>query len=90
MKKEYQHIFEPFTVRRMTMKNRIMMTPMGTNYGESSGEMSFLHINYYEQRAKGGVGLIMVESQLSILRKVLTEPLSSVSTTIITCLVFSN
>ncbi len=26
MKKEYQHIFEPFTVRRMTMKNRIMMT----------------------------------------------------------------
>ena len=34
MKKEYQHIFEPFTVRRMTMKNRIMMTPMGTNYGD--------------------------------------------------------
>ena len=62
MKKEYQHIFKPFTVRRMTMKNRIMMTPMGTNYGESSGEMSFLHINYYEQRAKGGVGLIMVEN----------------------------
>ena len=62
MKKEYQHIFEPFTVRRMTIKNRIMMTPMGTNYGESSGEMSFLHINYYEQRAKGGVGLIMVEN----------------------------
>ena len=62
MKKEYKHIFEPFTVRRMTMKNRIMMTPMGTNYGESIGEMSFLHINYYEQRAKGGVGLIMVEN----------------------------
>mgnify|MGYP002094451127 CR=1 FL=1 len=44
------------------MKNRIMMTPMGTNYGEQTGEMSFLHINYYEQRAKGGVGLIMVEN----------------------------
>ena len=62
MKKEYKHIFEPFTVRRMTVKNRIMMTPMGTNYGEQSGEMSFLHINYYEQRAKGGTGLIMVEN----------------------------
>ena len=59
-KKSTSILFEPFTVRRMTMKNRIMMTPMGTNYGESSGEMSFLHINYYEQRAKGGVGLIMV------------------------------
>lgn len=62
MKKDYKHIFEPFTVRRMTVKNRIMMTPMGTNYGEQSGEMSFLHINYYEQRAKGGTGLIMVEN----------------------------
>ena len=62
MKSNYRHIFEPLTIRRMTMKNRIMMTPMGTNYGEQSGEMSFLHINYYEQRAKGGTGLIMVEN----------------------------
>lgn len=62
MRSEYKHIFEPLTIRRMTMKNRIMMTPMGTNYGEQSGEMSFLHINYYEQRAKGGTGLIMVEN----------------------------
>ena len=57
MRSEYKKIFEPLTIRRMTMKNRIMMTPMGTNYGEQSGEMSFLHINYYEQRAKGGTGL---------------------------------
>ena len=62
MRSEYKKIFEPLTIRRMTMKNRIMMTPMGTNYGEQSGEMSFLHINYYEQRAKGGTGLIMVEN----------------------------
>lgn len=62
MRSEYKKIFEPLTIRRMTMKNRIMMTPMGTNYGEDSGEMSFLHINYYEQRAKGGTGLIMVEN----------------------------
>ena len=62
MKSNYRHIFEPLTIKRMTLKNRIMMTPMGTNYGEQSGEMSFLHINYYEQRAKGGTGLIMVEN----------------------------
>lgn len=62
MRSDYRNIFEPLTIRRMTMKNRIMMTPMGTNYGEQSGEMSFLHINYYEQRAKGGTGLIMVEN----------------------------
>lgn len=62
MKSKYSHIFEPFTVQRMTMKNRIVMTPMGTNFGEQNGEMSFLHINYYEQRAKGGVGLLIVEN----------------------------
>ena len=50
MKNKYPHIFEPMTIRRMTVKNRIVMTPMGTNYGEQNGEMSFLHINYYEQR----------------------------------------
>lgn len=36
--------------------------PMGTNFGEQNGEMSFLHINYYEQRAKGGTGLLIVEN----------------------------
>lgn len=62
MKTKYSHIFEPFTVKRMTLKNRIVMTPMGTNYGEQDGEMSFRHIQYYETRAKGGTGLLIVEN----------------------------
>ena len=53
MKNKYPHIFEPMTIRRMTVKNRIVMTPMGTNYGAQNGEMSCLQINYSEQRAKG-------------------------------------
>lgn len=59
---KYPKLFEPFTVRRMTVKNRISMAPMGTNYGEQNGEMSFLHMDYYEQRAQGGTGLIIVEN----------------------------
>ena len=62
MKSNYQHIFTPLTVKNMTIKNRIVMMPMGTNYGEQNGEMSFLHINYYKERAKGGTGLIIVEN----------------------------
>jgi len=62
MHNKYPHIFEPITVRRMTVKNRIVMMPMGSNYGGSDGEMSLEHINYYEQRAKGGTGLIIVEN----------------------------
>ena len=62
MKSKYQHIFSPMTIRHMTVKNRIVMMPMGTKFGEQNGEMSFLHINYYEQRAKGGTGLLIVEN----------------------------
>ena len=30
MKSTYQHIFSPLTVKNMTIKNRIVMMPMGT------------------------------------------------------------
>ncbi len=62
MRSKYPHIFEPLTVRRMTLRNRVVMTPMGTNYGEQTGEMSYVHIHYYEQRARGGTGLLIVEN----------------------------
>ena len=62
MKKDYPKIFEPLTIKRMTLKNRVVMTPMGTNYAEPDGELSMLHLNYYDLRAKGGVGLINVEN----------------------------
>ena len=47
MKTKYPNIFEPLTVKRTTIRNRIAMTPMGTNYGEANGEMSNRHMNYY-------------------------------------------
>ncbi len=62
MRKDYPHIFSPLTIKRTTFRNRIAMTPMGTNYGETSGEMSSRHMNYYIERAKGGVGLIIMEN----------------------------
>ena len=34
MKSAYPKIFEPITIKRTTIKNRIAMTPMGTNYGD--------------------------------------------------------
>ena len=44
MKSDYRNLLSPLTVRNMTLKNRVAMTPMGTNYAEQNGEMSFLHI----------------------------------------------
>ena len=59
---QYKKLFEPITIRNMTLDNRLVMAPMGTNFGEQNGEMSFLHMNYYERRAKGGYGLLIVEN----------------------------
>lgn len=59
---KYQAIFEPLTIRRMTLKNRVMMPPMGTNFANNDGTFNPEHIAYYEQRAKGGTGLITLEN----------------------------
>lgn len=59
---EYKTIFSPVTIKKMTIKNRIVMPPMGTNYAGPNGELTDDHIKYYELRAKGGTGLIIVEN----------------------------
>lgn len=58
----YEQLFKPLTIKGMTLKNRIVMPPMGTNYGGEFGDFTDEHIKYYEQRAKGGTGLIIVEN----------------------------
>ena len=51
--KRYNNIFTPLTVKTMTIKNRVVMPPMGSNFGGANGEITEEHISYYEQRAKG-------------------------------------
>lgn len=62
MKNNFPHLFQPFTLRTMTVKNRIVMMPMGSDLAGHNGQMSDEHIKYYEQRARGGAGLILVEN----------------------------
>lgn len=54
-------LFEPLTVGRMTLKNRVVMPPMGTNYADAEGLVTDRIINYYADRAMGGTGLVIVE-----------------------------
>ncbi len=58
----YQHLFSPLTINGMTIKNRIIMPPMGTNMATINGEVSREQLEYYELRAKGGTGLITIEN----------------------------
>ncbi|HBV3146457.1 TPA: 2,4-dienoyl-CoA reductase, partial [Klebsiella pneumoniae] len=58
----YPHLFSPLTINGMTLKNRIIMPPMGTNMATLNGEVSQEQLEYYELRAKGGTGLITIEN----------------------------
>lgn len=60
--KEYRNLFSSLTIKNMTVKNRVVMMPMGTNLGGANGDILEDHIKYYEQRAKGGTGTIIVEN----------------------------
>ena len=58
----YKNLFSPITIKHMTVRNRVAMPPMGTNYGGAMGDFTDEHITYYEKRAEGGTGLIIVEN----------------------------
>ena len=62
MKNNYPHVFSPLSLRGMTMRNRVAMMPMGSDFAGHDGQLSDEHIKYYELRARGGTGLIIVEN----------------------------
>lgn len=57
----FEHLFSPFTLNGMTLKNRAVMPPMATGYGNADNTVSERLIAYLERRAKGGTGLIITE-----------------------------
>ena len=58
----YERLFSTGRIGRIEIKNRVVMTPMGTVIAAPGGGVNDDIIAYYEARAKGGVGLI--ESEL--------------------------
>ena len=51
-------LFEPFQIGSLQLKNRIVLAPMGTTSDQSCA-FNVYDVAYYEERAKGGAGLIM-------------------------------
>ena len=54
-------LFTPGKIGKLTIKNRAVLAPMQMMYGEHLGYAGEKAIAYYEERARGGVGLIIVE-----------------------------
>ena len=53
-------LLEPTRIGSMELKNRIVMAPMGMQLADASGAVSQREIDFYEERAKGGAGLIEI------------------------------
>ena len=59
----YEKLFTPFKIGKMEVKNRLVMSPMGTNSALANGRKTDNEIDYFIERAKGGVGMIIMGCQ---------------------------
>jgi len=58
----FTHLFTPGKIGKLEIRNRILQAPMGTFSYDAEGIPSEETINYFVERAKGGVGLIICHS----------------------------
>ena len=52
----------PAFIGNLELKNRMIMAAMGSNFASEDGHASEQLAAYYEERAKGGIGLIILET----------------------------
>ncbi|ADU30020.1 NADPH dehydrogenase NamA [Evansella cellulosilytica] len=55
-------LFTPITIKNVTLKNKIVMSPMCMYSSEGDGYISDFHYTHYISRAIGQVGLVMIEA----------------------------
>ena len=61
----FRHLFSPFQLGHVTLRNRIVSTPHNTHFG-SDGYVTQRYIDYYAEKAKGGAGLLQCFGSLGI------------------------
>ena len=63
---DFSPLFEPLAIgrgdRKIILKNRMVMAPMITRLANGQGEVTPRMVAYYAERAKGGIGAIIVEA----------------------------
>ena len=62
MNRRFPTMFAPIKIGTVTVPNRFVVPPMGNNFANTDGSLSDRSAAYYEARAKGGFGLITIES----------------------------
>lgn len=56
----FARLWEPGRIGRVELRNRMVLNPMGLLLGNHDGTVSDAEIAFYEARARGGVGLVIL------------------------------
>lgn len=59
---KYASLWQPLQLGSVTLKNRVVVTAHALQYADSN-LMTQQSVDYYEERARGGAGLILTEAQ---------------------------
>lgn len=62
MRSDFRHLLAPGRIGTLELRNRIFMSPMGSNLAEEDGSCGERILRYYEARAKGGAALVTMGS----------------------------
>jgi len=58
---DYRHLLSPGRIGPLELRNRIVLAPMGSFLAGEDGHITERHRRFYEERARGGAGLITTE-----------------------------
>ena len=58
----FERLYETLFIGEMRLRNRIVMSPILTNFGSSDGHVTEQPGGFYVERVKGDVGLVIVEA----------------------------
>ncbi len=59
---QFELLFSPIKIKYVSLRNRIVLPSMNTNFAEPDGSVSERFKRYYVERGKGGAGLLIVSS----------------------------
>jgi len=63
---KYRHLFTPLRIGAMTVENRLVMAPHGMVFAGGYGGAVDRIVDYHVERAKGGVGLMVMSNFLTL------------------------
>ena len=53
----FEAMFEPIQIGKLTIRNRVLSTAHAEVYATDGGMTTARYVQYYEEKAKGGIGL---------------------------------